>query len=329
MQLINRKPKIYHVSYITVEEFENEILNDSKIEAGKTQGRVLFEIVIAYVRLLNFINRKTNSKIKPYLFKKLYNKKKDDLFFVCMGLDTQRCLPEILSFGKKYIYIFDAWESEHKKILDWTEYWGINMAFVSSSQAAKMLSSYGSKCNFVWVPEGIKLKMYKYKPYSERDVDVLQLGRRYEKLHVLIADQLNKANKTYLYQEQDGKIIFPSTNDLIDGLSRTKISICYPKSITHPESAGQIETMTNRYLQSIVSKCLIVGHAPKEMIELFGYNPVIELDIQNPYLQIEEILNNYFQYTALIEKNYLTVVNNHTWGNRWELIKSVIYSKTK
>ena len=86
--------------------------------------------------------------------------------------------------------------------------------------------------------------------------------------------------------------------------------------------------MTMRYLQSIVSKCLIVGQAPKEMIELFGYNPVIEIDWTAPENQITSILNHYNEYQYLIEKNYLMVVNNHTWKHRWILIKNS-FTKTK
>ena len=48
----------------------------------------------------------------------------------------------------------------------------------------------------------------------------------------------------------------------IDGLARSRVSICVPSSVTHPERAGDIETMTIRYLQSMVSKCVVLGRAP-------------------------------------------------------------------
>jgi hypothetical protein len=81
--------------------------------------------------------------------------------------------------------------------------------------------------------------------------------------------------------------------------------------------------MTNRYLQSMASKCLIVGCLPKEMLELFAYNPVVEIDRNAPIEQLKTILNNYSDYFPLIEKNYETVSKYHTWENRWKQIKNL------
>jgi hypothetical protein len=145
----------------------------------------------------------------------------------------------------------------------------------------------------------------------------------------MIVDSLAEKGYTYLYELKKGELIFPTRQDFIAGLAKTKISICVPSSVTHPERSGNIETMTIRYLQSMVSKCLIVGHAPKEMIDLFGYNPVIEIDFTNPVGQIESILNNYNSYTALIEKNYNEVIQHHTWQCRWEQIKMVYSANIK
>ena len=111
-------------------------------------------------------------------------------------------------------------------------------------------------------------------------------------------------------------------------MSRTKISICFPTSLTHPQRAGNIETMTNRYLQSMASKCLVLGKAPDEMIRLFGYNPVVDADFNHPVQQIKDILDNFGQYTELIEKNYRNVVMNHAWINRWEKISEILSGKT-
>jgi spore maturation protein CgeB len=94
--------------------------------------------------------------------------------------------------------------------------------------------------------------------------------------------------------------------------------------MTHPERAENIETMTVRYLQSMASKCLILGKAPEEMIDLFGYNPVIEVDMNEPVKQIIDLLNHFEEYIPLIEKNYSVVIKQHTWQNRWEKIQDII-----
>jgi len=77
----------------------------------------------------------------------------------------------------------------------------------------------------------------------------------------------------------------------------------------------------------MVSKCLVLGHAPKEMIELFGYNPVVEIDMQDPQEQLLSIMNNFREYIPLIEKNYQMVIHHHTWMCRWNQIKRILSNK--
>ena len=56
--------------------------------------------------------------------------------------------------------------------------------------------------------------------------------------------------------------------------------------------AGKIETLTQRYWECMLSRCLIVGRAPFELINLIGYNPVIEVEWGNESEQLLRILNN-------------------------------------
>jgi spore maturation protein CgeB len=77
----------------------------------------------------------------------------------------------------------------------------------------------------------------------------------------------------------------------------------------------------------MASKCLIVGHAPKEMVELFGYQPVIEIDWKDPTGQIEYLLQNFDLHIPLIERNYREVMTKHTWADRFSQIKHILCSK--
>ncbi len=172
--------------------------------------------------------------------------------------------------------MFDAWLDTHKIIIDFVNDFKVDNVFVSSSEAVKHLKKYGTNCKFHWIPEGINRNDYKFSNYEDKNIDIVQIGRKHDKYHELIVDKLLKLNRTYLYEKKKGELIFPTRESFINGLAASKISICFPSSITHPDRAKGIETMTIRYLQSIASKCLIVGKAPKEMIKLFGYNPVID-----------------------------------------------------
>ena len=83
--------------------------------------------------------------------------------------------------------------------------------------------------------------------------------------------------------------------------------------------------MTVRYLQSMVSKCVVLGHAPSEMVELFGYNPVVEIDTLNPAAQVLDILSHYEDYLPLVERNFDVVTRGHTWRNRWQQMAAVLF----
>ena len=247
-----------------------------------------------------------------------------------MGLDPNKYLPYGLTTGhNRSIYLFDSWPDRHEEIAKFVRFFKIDFLFVSASQSTKQLGLKLSTQSVHWVPEGINPSEYKQYGYEEKTIDVLALGRKYDLYHDLIVDHLQNNNITYLYEKIKGEIIFPTREDFIEGIAKSKISICVPSNITHPQRAGNVETMTIRYLQSIVSKCLIVGHAPKEMIELFGYNPVVEIDMLHPTQQLDSILTNYLDYIPLIEKNYEFVLQNHTWENRWSHIKEILSSNNK
>ena len=102
---------------------------------------------------------------------------------------------------------------------------------------------------------------------------------------------------------------------MIGTLSRSKIAICIPRNITNPE-LYDLSTITSRYFECFSSKCLVLGDAPSELIELFGYDPIIRIDYNNPQKQVSELLLNFNNYISLIEKNYLEVIKNHQWDNR-------------
>jgi hypothetical protein len=323
MQLVIRKARRYHVSQDTVDELEAAILRDFRV-APASDGllaagaglltRGASRLGLDAGKLLRAGSRDPR-KTDPHR----------DYFAVMMNLDASRIAPWFMRDARKSVYLFDAWPSKHREIVDFAEAWGIQYAFVSSSQAAESLSRVSERCTFIWVPEGIDASRYQHRSPLERDIDVLQLGRKYDAYHAVIEPALRKAGRTYVYEKAKGSIIFPTRAEFISGLARSRISVCVPSSVTHRERAGDIETMTIRYLQSIVSKCLVVGHAPAEMVELFGYNPVVEIDIAAAGEQIVDLLANYDDFVPLIEKNFATVTELHTWDRRWERIAPVLF----
>lgn len=312
-----------HVSNDTLAEFESTLLQNTTafkvaaLKSGVYKFKFLLYRIVRKLGFELFLSSATQWK-NPL-------KDADHLFTIMMGLNEYKIRPySMLTQHGRSVYLFDAWPHDHQKICNFANRYKIDYLFVTASQAAQTIKPQLLKTKINWIPEGINPAEYKQNiKLADKQIDVLAIGRKYDSYHQAIVDKLEENKYIYLYEKVKGRLIFDNRNDFVVALANAKISICVPSSITHPERAGDIETMTIRYLQSMVSKCIVLGHAPKEMIDLFGYNPVIEIDYDNPFGQLESILNNYVDYKELIERNYNEVINNHTWQCRWEQIKSI------
>jgi len=319
MKLIVNRWGRHHVSHDDVAEFEAAILSDRRIQPAGPLNQYLLAGLYYVWRGARLIRLTDDQRSPPA---RRIARLERDYFIVLMSLNPQKCLPYFLLPGRKSIYLFDAWPKFYPKIQAFIQDWGVEHAFISSSQSARRLAERVAGCQFHWAPEGVTPQIYSSRPSGERDIDVLQFGRRYEHYHQQVVGALEQAGKTYLYERAPGQIIFPGRAAFVDGLARSRISICFPSNLTHPERAGDVSTLTLRYLQSLASKCLVVGSAPEEMVRLFGYNPLIEADFNDPAGQLLSLLENYAGFSDLIEQNYRTVVAEHTWELRWRQIAS-------
>jgi hypothetical protein len=74
----------------------------------------------------------------------------------------------------------------------------------------------------------------------------------------------------------------------------------------------------------MASKCVILGRAPQELKDLFGYNPVIEVQDGHEFEQIESVLSSPDSYLDLVESNYRRLLEVGTWQHRVEQILSTV-----
>jgi hypothetical protein len=224
----------------------------------------------------------------------------------------------------RVLWIWDAWEPRLTEIAALAREAKIDMLLVSSLQASELLASMlGDICDVHWVPEAVDVREYRAKPWSERKIDVLAFGRclpRYkEAIRCLSAQGLN----CVLDQR------FLTLEELISALADAKISICFPKAVTNPDVAGQISTVTLRYLQSMAAKCLIVGEAPDEAQQMFGYDPVVAVDWRDPAGQLLNITSHPEKFTSLIERNFLEVTARYDVSNFAARIEQHIREKVQ
>ena len=94
------------------------------------------------------------------------------------------------------------------------------------------------------------------------------LGRKYDAYHDLIVKALEDDGRVHLYEKTKGKLIFPTGEDLIDGLARTKISDLCAIQYHSSRSRRGYRNHDSEIPSVHGIKMLDVGHAPKEMVEL-------------------------------------------------------------
>lgn len=226
--------------------------------------------------------------------------------------------------------LWDVWPHTWNNLYKDLKRYNCRIVFVTASyMAEKLAAELGIET--YWIPEGIDINDYsKGKDLEYRPIDVYELGRQLESYHLILKNTLSKGQLVGNEYNSDGslaKLAYPTAQALLENLNRTKIIISFPQTDTHPQRVGNIETLTQRYWEAMLSGCLILGRAPKELIDFIGYNPVIDIKWGNPEKQIVSILNNIKEYQPLVNKNYETARNLASWDLRTRQIKKILSDK--
>lgn len=228
-------------------------------------------------------------------------------------------------FGEVIPFIWDSWEDSWG---DWIKYFEsarLKLVFVTSKSSADHFGATVPGTKFEYVPDATLIRDYKSDlRLFERSIDILELGRKYDSWHDLVTPFIRMNELTHLYEPVQGEIIFKNFHDMANALSNTKIFVCFPLSVTNPKKSGRVETVTQRYFEGMASGCILLGTAPQELIELFGYNPVIEIDWNSPSTQLFDILNSVSQYQDKVDQNFQKVLTTGDWSHRVNQIVSIM-----
>lgn len=187
--------------------------------------------------------------------------------------------------------VWDCWPRYFEKMCRWLEKHQVRTSIFTSSQTSEKMKERFPQMNVMYCPEAVDISLFNEgKQLQERTTDVLEFGR---------------GSKQTYNDEQFHTLL----ND-------AKLTIALPRSITHPEVAGNIETLTQRFWECMLSRMVMVGHAPKELIDLVGYNPVIEMDKEHVDEQIQDSLTHIEDYQDLVDKNRETALCLGDWTLR-------------
>lgn len=215
---------------------------------------------------------------------------------------------------------WDCWPCYFEKTCDWLVRHRVKTTIFSSRQTAERMREALPNINIIWCAEAVDDSVYdKGKLLKDREIDLLEFGRSNDR--IINAEKLEQVwigenSLNHVCTKQHGKFIY-TNEQLYQAMGNAKVTIALPRSMTQPEIAGDIETLTQRYWECMFSRMVMVGHAPKELIDFIGYNPVIELreDVSAEDL-IRDVLEHIDDYQELVDKNRETAERLGSWDVR-------------
>ena len=227
--------------------------------------------------------------------------------------------------------LWDVWPSTWERMYKSLKLLDVRTLFVTSYQVADMINKETSM-HAHWIPEGICTSLYqKGDTLISRQYDLFEMGRRMQRYHNVIEEfrlvsNINIVAPSNLNKNGtlDDKHVAYTNEELYALISKKKIIVCFPQCDTNPNRAGDIETLTLRYWEAMLSGCIMIGRAPKELIDLIGYNPVIEVEWHRAQQQLYDILDSVDKYQNLVNHNCEIAKRYASWGERISQIVQVI-----
>ncbi len=217
--------------------------------------------------------------------------------------------------------IWDCWPDKFEKVEKWIRSHHVRSAIFTSSQTAELMKACIPNLNVLTVTEGIETNLYKSgKKLADRQTDYLEFGRC---SRVIDSSVLSNRAKVLSSHNETGAL--QTRQQLIDALSDSKITIALTRNDTQPEMAQGIETLTQRYWECMLSRVVMVGHAPQELVSLVGYNPVVEIPLNDnaneTYMaKILMMLQHIYDYQPLVDRNRETALRLGDWTVRVDAI---------
>lgn len=219
--------------------------------------------------------------------------------------------------------MWDLWPENFNYFIRFLKRNRVKLCFVTASRNVTKIQAACPDVKVVWVPEGINAAAYPVGGgLAARTIDVLNYGRQVSWINEAIESYNFGRPINHVYQ-RGPEFLFKDFDSLAAGIRDAKMAICYPQCDTNPQRCGDVETLTQRYWECMLSGTLMIGRAPQELIDLCGYNPVITLGEQ-PARQIEDVLNHIEDYQELADRNRAYAEKNADWSTRIPIIMDAL-----
>ena len=213
--------------------------------------------------------------------------------------------------------MWDLWPDNYADFKRFLRRNRVRTVLCTASQSVDWINKNCPGVRAVWIPEAADVQSFPKGPkLVGRSIDVLSYGRFPDSVRAAL-DELG----------QQGLRCQKGAGDTFDQLTETlrsaKVSICYPLCDTNPQKAQGVETLTQRYWEAMCSGTLIVGRAPHELVEVCGYNPVIEPS-GSLSACLRTICASVGDYQELVDRNRACAENCGDWRQRMGIVKEAV-----
>lgn len=216
--------------------------------------------------------------------------------------------------------IWDCWPRYVDGMARWFYKHRVRTAFFTSSQTAERMRNLCPQVNIFHLPEAIEIEIYHAgKPLIERSIDYLEFGRCSRILDSSMFDERIK-----VLSSRNEKSGLATRGQLVDALANSKITLALTRLDNQPELAEGIDTLTQRYWECMLSRVVIIGRAPQELIDIVGYDPIVHLNLNHANEQILDIISHIEDYQPLVDKNRATAKRLGSWDVRIAWLMEVL-----
>lgn len=220
--------------------------------------------------------------------------------------------------------VWDCWPKYLDTVCRWIGRHDVRTAIFTSRQTADRVKAQCPGVDILWCPEAIDARTYTAgRPLREREIHLLEFGRRNDRIFSCdLLDRITVGGRpmTHVCTNQNGKFIYNNAQ-LHEAMGNAMVVVTLPRSMTQPELAGDVETLTQRYWECMLSRMVMVGHAPQELVDLVGYNPVVELrEDMSPEALVQSVIEHIDDYQPLVDRNRATALSTGTWPVRMRMV---------
>ena len=202
--------------------------------------------------------------------------------------------------------VWDCWEEYDEMLCSWMKRHWVRACVFTSSLTAERIKRKFPHLDILVITEGIDVDGYVAgKELVDREIDFYWYGRQPQNIYQTDFTGLNVASHG-------------NGDEFRERLQNSKVTIAVPRCDVVPTCH---EMLTQRYWECMLSRMVMIGRAPRELTDLVGYNPVIDIDYSCLSEQIRNIRDNIADYQPLVDRNRETALRYAPWELRMKDVK--------